>query len=174
MENLAKNSNRDNESSKFLDITQDNNLDNSLIKTLLKWSTGICLSLSSCLSLKPFLIALSVFHLTFTPSVGLQKIKRSPSENLAKNSNRESESWKFSYINQNKNLDKSLIKTLLKSSTDILCLSSIKFMLIIKAFPDCSKCFSPHFHSISRSSVDLLIDSLDIQRNALLRALLGY
>ena len=57
---------------------------------------------------------MSVFCLTFNLLVDLQKIRKSPSENIAKNLNRESESSKFSDINQNNNLDKSLIKTLLK------------------------------------------------------------
>ena len=35
MENLLKNSNRENESWKFSDITQSNNLEKSLVKTLL-------------------------------------------------------------------------------------------------------------------------------------------
>ena len=49
-------------------------------------------------------------------------IRKSPSENLAKSSNREHESLKYSDINQNNNLDKSLIKTLLKFTIGI-CLS---------------------------------------------------
>ena len=50
------------------------------------------------------------------------EIRKSPSENLAKSSNREHESLKYSDINQNNNLDKSLIKTLLKFTIGI-CLS---------------------------------------------------
>ena len=43
-------------------------------------------------TLKPFLIAMSVFCLSFTQSVDLQKIRKYLSENLLKNSNRVSES----------------------------------------------------------------------------------
>ena len=44
-ENLhQKSSNREHESLKYSDINQNNNLDKSLIKTLLKFTIGICLS----------------------------------------------------------------------------------------------------------------------------------
>ena len=118
MENLAKNSNQDKKIWKFSDIIENNNLDKSLIKTLLNDPLAyVCPPPNSCLSSKPFLIAMSVFYLTVTPSVDNlhQKI-------LQKNSNRESKSWKFSDINQNNDLDRSLIKTLLKWST-VICLS---------------------------------------------------
>ena len=61
-------------------------------------------------------------------------------ENLAKNSSRDKKNWKFSDIIQNKNLDKSLIKTLLNDPLSYVypppgsCLSSKPLLIAMSVF----------------------------------------